>query len=129
MPNGQALAGGQALVLAAKMFCEAVGYPQRPSLTSQWITNVPTGPAQVPVVYEAENRFAAAICELFAVFSELRAEEAPFIVFDGFYELMSERLRNVGGENHFARITCSSTACRGNGWSSTRRPAARSLRP
>ena len=109
--NGQALSDGQALILTAKHFCEAVGYPGRPSLLSRWSVkdatiNVPTGPAQVSVVYEAANHFAAAISELFAVGAELRAEEgtAPFIVFDEYHELMSERLRNVGGENLFALI-------------------------
>jgi hypothetical protein len=109
--NGKALSDGQALILTAKHFCEAVGYPGRPSLLSRWSVkdatiNVPTGPAQVSVVYEAANHFAAAISELFAVGAELRAEEgtAPFIVFDEYHELMSERLRNVGGENLFALI-------------------------
>ena len=110
-PNGQALSGGQALILAAHKFCEAVGYPERPSLLSQWkvknaTVNVPTGPAQVSVVYEAENQFAAAINELFAVSAELRAEEgtAPFILLDELHDLMSERLRKVGGENLFALV-------------------------
>ena len=68
--------------------------------------NVPTGPAQLSVVHEAENQFTAAINELFAVAAELRAEEgtAPFIVLDDFHDLMSERLRKVGGENLFAFI-------------------------
>ena len=110
-PNGQALSGGQALILAAHKFCEAVGYPERPSLLSQWkvkdaTVNVPTGPAQVSVVHEAENQFTAAISELFAVCAELRAKEGtvPFIVLDEFHDLMSERLRKVGGENLFALI-------------------------
>ena len=110
-PSDQALSGGPALVQAARKFCEAVGYPERPSLLSRWTVkdatvNVPTGPVQLSVVYEAENQFAAAISELFAVCAELRAEDgtAPFIVFDEFHELMSERLRNVGGENLFALV-------------------------
>jgi hypothetical protein len=109
--NGQALSGGPALIQAARKFCEAVGYPERPSLLSRWTVkdatvNVPTGPVQVSVVYEAENQFAAAISELFAVCAELRTEEgtAPFIILDEFHELMSERLRNVGGENLFALV-------------------------
>ncbi len=110
-PNGQELSGGQALILVAHKFCEAVGYPERPSLLSQWkvkiaTVNVPTGPAQVSVVYEAVNQFAAAISELFAVCAELRVEEGtvPFIVLDEFHDLMSERLRKVGGENLFALV-------------------------
>ncbi len=113
-PNSQTLSGGQALVLAAHKFCEAVGYPERPSRLSQLSQlkvlgasfTVPTGPAHVSVVYEAENQFAAAISELFAVCAELSAEESttPFIVLDELHDLMSERLRKVGGENLFALI-------------------------
>jgi hypothetical protein len=115
--DSKALSGGLAFVLAARKFCEAVGYPERPSHLSQWTVkdtavDVPTGPAQDSADRDAENQFAAAIGELFEVCAELSAEEGttPFIVLDGFHDLMSERLRNVGGENIFYLLSSNALA-------------------
>jgi hypothetical protein len=107
-PENETLTGGPALAVAVSTFCEAVGYPKRPSLLSPWTVkdasvNMPTGPAKVSVEPAAVNHFAAAIKELFEVCSELRSEtgKIPFIVVDEFHDFMSDRLRWAGGETLF----------------------------
>jgi energy-coupling factor transporter ATP-binding protein EcfA2 len=107
--DGEPLSGAPALEVAARKFCEAVGYPERPSLLSRWkpkdaSVGVPSG-VQTTVVPESGTvkHFLNAIDELFEACSELQDEtgKVPYIIIDEFHDFMSERLRWAGGETVF----------------------------
>jgi energy-coupling factor transporter ATP-binding protein EcfA2 len=108
--DGEPLSGAPALELASRKFCVAVGYPERPSLLSQWKAKdaslgMPSG-LKASVIHETGptvKHFRNAIDELFEACSELRDEtgKVPYIIVDEFHDFMSERLRWAGGEALF----------------------------
>lgn len=95
---------------AARGFCAAIGFPERPALWDRFsITNFSItwdSGFQVSAAPAVVNHFAKAISELFAVCVELKAETgvAPAIFLDEFHDFVSERLRTVGGKEVFILI-------------------------
>jgi hypothetical protein len=103
-----------ALSVAAHRFFEALGYPTRPSILSQWLRHrMPTGGGSTGLWAAPPNTVAArykeAISDLFAVCDELYrerkadprvpvADRRPVVLSDELHDLLLHRHNNGGGK-------------------------------
>ncbi len=105
--GGKPLTGINALEVAARKFCEAVGYPESSSFSSRWKTKEGTvswpWSMQAVFVPKPNDIFYSAIDALFDVCAELRREtgKVPYVIIDEFHDFMNENLRSAGGDNLF----------------------------
>jgi hypothetical protein len=107
------------LTVAARRFYEAVGYPERASIVSQWRVGgfgLSAGGVEVSAIREhVTSRFREAITDLFVVCTELYEERKadptiapsdrrPVVLSDELHDLLHDRYRNVGGKAVFAHF-------------------------